>query len=706
MEKKQKIFRRGHALADSRNLRPKRKKEAEADGPRPVTLELRPNVAGLLGLVGNPEPEPFQPDPFQLLAVESVAAHDTIVSAPTGSGKTWIAKKAIERELSMGRKAWYASPLKALSNSKFLEFGRDFGADNVGLLTGDHKINLYAPIIVGTTEILRNQLYDSMVGLTDIDCHLVVLDEAHYLGDLERGMVWEEVLIYMPARVRFLLLSATIDNAHQLADWLAHLREVEVKVVTSDERPVPLEPLVLNYEALHTLKLFNRENKLKKNKNKRDNYKHGVGASHFPREAHGQPGLCLPHLQKYGLLPSIFFLKSRKNCDEASIFASRLDEPEEIAQARAEFVDSFVSEHPSLANYRPVGSVLSKGVASHHAGHLPQFKMLVEELMSRNLLWAIFATSTVAAGVNFPARSVIIPNSDRFNGEDFVNLTATELLQMTGRAGRRGKDNIGFAIFVPGGFMNVQLMEHLFNSPPDPVKSSLKINFTMVLNLLNAFEPKEIKELLTKSLASWQIAAKPRKTDLANASKYIWEEFKRHQKFLTHIGLVDKNNHLTKDGLIATGLRLEHPLLIYAAIKANALPYEPARLAAILASMTENKKRAGYGFRPKTRLSGSLSGDLKAFSMAIQPMNDELCKSNFPFLETIVKESAKAIHNWASGGTWADTVGLYGRDQGDMIRLVSLVSERLNQLANLKEPETTAEVARKARKLIYRDPVI
>jgi ATP-dependent RNA helicase HelY len=195
--------------------------------------------------IGVPEAAPFVPDPFQVEAVERLAVEDVVVSAPTGSGKTWIAEKAIERALASGQKAWYASPLKALSNSKYSEFGEIFGEERVGILTGERKENLGADLVVGTTEILRNQLYDAMHHGRDLESGLVVLDEAHFLGDPERGVVWEEVIIYLPVRVRLLLLSATVQNADQISRWLNFVRDEPCATVLDQERPVPLFPVFM-----------------------------------------------------------------------------------------------------------------------------------------------------------------------------------------------------------------------------------------------------------------------------------------------------------------------------------------------------------------------------------------------------------------------------------------------------------------------------
>ena len=199
-------------------------------------LSVHDEAKALLLTIGRPEPSAFHPDPFQLQALENILLQDVLVSAPTGSGKTWIALEATRDFLSRGLRTWYATPLKALSNAKLIEFGLELGSDKVGILTGDRKENYDAPVIVGTTEILRNQLYDSMETGKDVEVDLVILDEAHYLGDPDRGVVWEEVLIYLPPRVRILLLSATISNADEIAKWLENIRKSPCKVVLSVER--------------------------------------------------------------------------------------------------------------------------------------------------------------------------------------------------------------------------------------------------------------------------------------------------------------------------------------------------------------------------------------------------------------------------------------------------------------------------------------
>lgn len=463
---------------------------------------LDPALEDLFRKIGVPETVPFTPDPFQLEALEKILDHDVLVSAPTGAGKTWIASRAIEQYLRQGMKTWYASPLKALSNSLYREFSGEFGPASCGILTGERKENHEAPIIVGTTEILRNQLYDAMHEGTNIDTDLVILDEAHYLSDPDRGVVWEEALIYLPPRVRLLLLSATISNAEEVCSWLERNRGTKAHVVRSDERPVPLETIFLFPDGLIAplsgrKGLTTRVRKFISSRMVHGKIR-GGGKTRF-----GEIISCLRDLD---LLPAIFFLKSRMDCDQALETCAFLPGRDEVKGHLKREVNEFLREYPHLTGHRHMGPLLHSMVASHHAGQLPYWKVLIEKMMNKGLLEAIFSTSTVAAGVNFPARTVALVQSDRFNGHEFTDLTATELHQMIGRAGRRGMDNIGFALVIPGLHQDPLLIHELMDSPPEPLISQIRINFSMTLNLLLSHRPEEIKTLLDLSFAAFQQA--------------------------------------------------------------------------------------------------------------------------------------------------------------------------------------------------------
>lgn len=443
------------------------------------------------------------------------------MSAPTGSGKTWIAVKAIHSFLERGLRVWYASPLKALSNSIYQEFCREFGSSLCGILTGDRKENPDAPIIVGTTEILRNQLYDAMHGGFDIGADLVVLDEAHYLSDPDRGVVWEEVLIYLPPRVRLLLLSATISNPREVCDWLKAVRGVPMRIVRSEERPVPLEMLFLYPEGL--------VGPLGGRKGLAPGVKRFLGSERQESRRRGRErirfGELINLLRQFDLLPAIFFLKSRAECDQALRTCSTVEKPGDFGVRFGSELRAFLRDYPHLAGHRQLWYLSESLVGSHHGGQLPYWKVLVERMMNRGYLEAIFSTSTVAAGVNFPARTVVLVQSDRYNGREFIDLSATDLHQMIGRAGRRGKDHIGFALIVPGIHQDPQLILQLKDSPPEPLQSQIRINFSMTLNLLLSHTPSEVKELLGRSFALYQ--ERRANTELRSEWDRLMPELKR-----------------------------------------------------------------------------------------------------------------------------------------------------------------------------------
>ncbi len=461
--------------------------------------KIDPGLKSIFERIGVPEKAPFVPDPFQLEAVALVQEDDVLVSAPTGSGKTWIAVQSIESCLARGLKVWYASPLKALSNSIYQEFSGKFGPAHCGILTGDRKENADAPVVVGTTEILRNQLYDAMHKGVSIGTDLVILDEAHYLSDPDRGVVWEEVLIYLPSRVRLLLLSATISNPEEVCAWLRRVRGVPNRIVLSKERPVPLETLFLFPDGLVTA--LGSKKGLGPRVKKFLGSKEGRGRGRSEKIDYGRILSCL---RKLDLLPAIFFLKSRADCDRALATCSKIQKPPETERRMKGVVKAFVKEYPHLEGHRQIKPLLDSLVGSHHGGQLPYWKVLIERMMNKGFLEAIFSTSTVAAGVNFPARSVLLFQSDRYNGREFADLSPTALHQMVGRAGRRGMDNIGFALVVPGYYQNPKLIHELMSSPPDPILSQIHINFSMTLNLLLSHTPLEVKDLLERSLAAFQ----------------------------------------------------------------------------------------------------------------------------------------------------------------------------------------------------------
>lgn len=656
--------------------------------------EAEPLLKPVFARIGKPADEPFRPDPFQTAALEAVAEADCLVMAPTGSGKTWIAQEAIRAVFSKGGRCWYASPLKALTNAKWVEFGDHFDIANVGILTGDTKENAEAPIIVGTTEILRNQLYDAMHRGENLRCDLVILDEAHFLGDRDRGVVWEEIMIYLPARINLLLLSATIGNGEEIAAWLAGIRGKPCRVIREEKRPVPLYPLFLHPSG--RLMPLIEENRL-----------YGKINDFMSGRPEGRPDRSLPRfgdmltvLERFNLLPAIFFLKSRSECDAAL----KLCQPAEVPDDDAFQGDlgAVLTRSPFLADHRQLPALETARVAAHHGGQLPAWKFLVEAMMKRGHLRAIFATSTVAAGVNFPARTIVLMNSDLFNGREFSPLTGTEFHQMTGRAGRRGQDRVGFMLAAPGRFMDLIHIRRLLLRKPEAIESRIRSDFSMILNLLLSQTPEDIREIFEKSLASYQ-----RRQGTAAAGEEradLWTDFQRHLTFLRQEGFVDAASRLTENGVWASKLRLDQPLLIAEGLRKGVFPRDDEKLlAAVVAPFIyDGDQEATLPREIPRRLSRSYDRLMKA----LQGLVERLKAGGFPTAPLFLWP-AVVLYQWARGEAWDRIITQAGIADGDLAMLIMRTADNLRQIASLNEthPEMAA-LAWKARETILREPVV
>lgn len=893
--------RKRRGSGDSRPPAPKKKEQ-------PFVFKIHRYLHSVFERIKVPEPRPFVPDPFQLDALETLEDSDVLVTAPTGAGKTYIAVKAIERLFLDGKRSWYASPLKALSNAKYEEFSKLFGSQNVGILTGDRKENAQAPIIVGTTEILRNQLYDTMQKAEDLDMDLVVLDEAHYLGDKDRGVVWEEVLIYLPARIRLLLLSATIQNAQEICSWLEWLRQSPCRWVAAFERPVPLFPLFL-FPTGELSPLGTRRGLYAKVRT--------VDRKSFSRNEFPNIPKIMEALRRANLLPAIFFLKSRADCVKAASLCQPVPgaEGRRKREALSERLEELLEIYPFLRDHRHLSILRSAQVGAHHGGQLPHWKLLMERLMQEGYLDAIFSTSTVAAGVNFPARTVAIFNSDRFNGKEFVELGATDLQQMTGRAGRRGMDEIGFVMVLPGPYQDPQLVHDLLKADPDPIASQIRINFSMVLNLLLSHTPEEIRTLFGSSLATYQnlsketeiirayesarsglirwlpkmacgspeklveirpqyafikerlrrarkglrkqpsfksfygalapgrlflsqrgtayvvvdhprmdyqtveavrlavplrfrrgrirtyrvgfhrIRAMGERLDLLPASKaraewealvervasepllpmegeaptdesqslegstreltellarksalpcnvcnlfgpcqkavshpftdsvqlyferfaemqtiqeQLWRSFQQHFRLLQGQGYIDEEGHLTVDGMWASKLRLDQPLLISEGIRKEVFPSDrPEFLAALIAPFVMDRDRQGdIQLSTMVWKHPDLAKPFFKMLQNLQPLREHLQAEGFstpplPFWPV------PTLYHWALGASWEELREISGMDEGDLAMVILRTADHLRQLHSLAEThETLAACARKAIEMILREPVL
>ncbi|MFH1151418.1 MAG: DEAD/DEAH box helicase [Actinomycetota bacterium] len=451
----------------------------------------------------------FALDPYQEEALGHLASgRSVLVAAPTGSGKTVVAEYALELARSSGKKFFYTTPLKALSNQKYRDLARAYSSAQVGLLTGDNSINGDAPIVVMTTEVLRNMIYEASPVLDDLG--VVVLDEVHYMQDPARGAVWEEIVIMLPREVRLVALSATVSNAVDLAQWMDGLRG-GVEAVLSSERPVRLENHYFVGRSMVPLfgrnlqRVISDEMEAAKQRQATSGRRRG-GFDLRPKRT-----AVIRELGKRDMLPAIYFLFSRIGCDDSvRIWLSegeRLnsrDEEKAISEYLAEKVAPLEAADLECLDYRGFKKAMEWGVAAHHAGILPLFKEAVEELFARGLIKVVFATETLSLGINMPARTVVIESLVKWSGERHRPLTPGEYKQLTGRAGRRGIDELGHSVVLNQRYFTAEQVRSLVRKEPNPVVSSFKISYNMAANLLAGRDLAETQRLLNLSFAQFE----------------------------------------------------------------------------------------------------------------------------------------------------------------------------------------------------------
>jgi superfamily II RNA helicase len=650
--------------------------------------DVRQWVREFLEGMGEPEPQPFTPSDFQIAALNAVLERDTIVVAPTGSGKTWIAEQAIAHFLAEGRRSWYTTPLKALSNQKYDAFRELFGEENVGLLTGERRENSQAPIIVATTEVLRNLLYAAS---GEVAADFIVLDEAHYLADPERGVTWEEVIILAPPESRFLLLSATIANADELAGWMKEVRGQEPALiwVDSKERPVPLRygfldkfgrPLPLKIVDLLPQKALKRL------------IWHSIN-----------PVDLVHRLRERNLLPAIIFLPRRRDCDEAvRMFRRyRMEEGREEREAMfAQLAQQFprLWEHP-LARY-----LIEAGVAPHHAGHLTAWKIAVERMLRAGLVRAVFATTTLAAGLDVPARTVVLPTLRVRDEKGERTLTALEFHQMTGRAGRRGKDKVGFVLIIPQHPRDFERAKELAESEPEDLRSAFRVQYYQVLNLLATMGYEDALTVLDKSFAVYQMARRSHRR-ARTARQELRTEFKRRASLLQELGYLDENWHPTIIGEWGLLIRHERSLFIVEAVRQGLMDtLSPEELAGWAAAFTTERSPrypvARVNLEPLWWLVYELEELEEKHKLEPSRFSDEFEGEHF----SDANRRAAAVFRWAEGKwDWNMLVERSGSDEGDLQRLILQAAEVLRQLEELPLP--VALRAKMARLSLLRDPV-
>ena len=462
----------------------------------------------------------FEPDPFQIEAIAAIErGASVVVAAPTGSGKTLIAEAAIEIALAAGRRAFYTTPIKALSNQKYRDFVDRYGEGGTGLLTGDNSVNGEAPVVVMTTEVLRNMIYADSHALEGLGA--VILDEVHYLQDRYRGSVWEETIIHLPAEIQIVNLSATVANGEEFAGWV-RARRGTTELVVEEKRPVPLESMYLIRDRYHDnviewFPVFGKDG-IRPNPRVVSLLRKGRGrAKRFSTPRRLEVAEALLAAAK---LPAIYFIFSRAGCDDAarSVASAGLrltsaSEREEISEFASEMTANLNPTDLAVLGYESWLSMIESGVAAHHAGMVPAFKETVEQLFSTGHIKLVFATETLALGINMPAKAVVLESFSKFNGESHELLRAGDYTQLTGRAGRRGIDEHGTAVILYSSYVPFKKVADVAALGSHPLVSSFEPSYNMAVNLVANYPKDRAQELLRASFAQFRTQERARQLD-------------------------------------------------------------------------------------------------------------------------------------------------------------------------------------------------
>ena len=684
----------------------------------------------------------FGLDRFQDDSLDAIdAGVNVLVSAPTGSGKTLIANYAIATILERGLRAFYTTPLKALSNQKFAELCAHYGEDRVGLLTGDTSVNREGDIVVMTTEVLRNMLLTESSQLDDLG--LVILDEVHFLQDPFRGGVWEEVLILTPPRVRFVALSATIGNATFVGEWLSQVRG-ETMVVTEETRPITLhqhvavvrrgQSQVEILELLDGSRLSDEARRIDATMKSTRKFRpgrqwHGPASSAPPAPFRApRRSELLVALEDQDLLPVIVFIFSRAACDDAVRQCRRdglvFTSPEErraidqIAEAR---LLDFSDDDLRALEYAEFIDSLRRGLAAHHAGMVPAFREIVETCFAAGLLGVVFATETLALGVNMPARSVALERFSKYSDAGRRFLTSGEYAQMTGRAGRRGLDDEGHAIvcFAP----EVALLDvgRVATSPPNDLHSSFRPTYNFTANLVDHFAPDVALEVVQRSYAQFEADHRP-----AGSKRSLVDQMKARHAVLEELGYAE-GWHLNARGQLLRAIYHESDLVISECLLEGVFDgLEPAQLAGLLSSFVFESKRAAAAPRgtrtspkrprgvrdrlgPERRLTMSERlQEAQAVAATVREVED---RHRVPHSRDPDGRFAPVIAAWARGVTLGTVLDVADMEvgptsPGDFVRQAKQVADLCEQFGRLRDLGDLAACALEARDAVLRSVVL
>ncbi len=674
---------------------------------------------------------PFPLDPFQLEAIASLdAGRSVVVCAPTGSGKTVDGDYAIHAARAERRRVFSTTPLKALSNQKFRDFGAQFGEDQVGLLTGDISINRDASVVVMTTEVFRNMLYGAGERADLRQVASVVLDECHYINDFGRGTVWEESIICCPKGIQLVALSATIANADHLASWMRRAHG-PTDLVYSEHRPVPLRYHYFDHGELTAL--FKRRGPLSR-RPLISNAARGARAW----QAQTDPDEVVRALRERDMLPAIYFVFSRRGCEQALHRCAHLallsgDEPDRMEERLAAEIDA----SPSLRSYPYLRELLG-GLAVHHAGLLPAWKPPIERLFQAGLIKVVFATETLAAGINMPARTTVISALSKRGDTGYRQLTANEFLQMSGRAGRRGIDRLGHVVTVADPFRPAWEALELASAPPDPLISRFAPTYGMVLNLLRRHTPAEAEGLLRKCFGQFLAdrgwldevadlpdrdtsaprqppgrarterrlsAANPnRKSKIENRKPLYWQRFLALQAVLEAYDYV-YDHRPTDAGQLAAALRVENELLVAEVLRSDLwLPLAPPEFGALLTAIITEDLRPDV--RSAARANRRVAGALEGLRPLVRQLRAVQRRQRVDVPVRLTETLCGLVQLWADGASWEEVAGAVELDEGDVVHLLRRLLDLLRQVPQAPGvPDRLAQLAVDACRAIDREPV-
>ena len=662
----------------------------------------RPRRAAITGRFG------FALDRFQEEALDALDdGRSVLVSAPTGSGKTVVADYAVATTLEEGRRAFYTTPLKALSNQKFGDLVATHGPDRVGLLTGDVSHRPNADVVVMTTEVLRNMLFTDAPQLAGLG--LVVLDEVHFLQDPYRGSVWEEVIILTPPDVVFVCLSATVSNAAEFGAWLSDVRgptdvvvetrrpvELRHHVAVADRttRAVELVPL-LQGRALHARAAALDERVARAGRR--------PGGARRPRVAGPRRSELIDALGHDAMLPAIVFIFSRAGCDAAVAQCLsdgvRLTSPEQRAEIRRrceDHTDVLNDDDLRVLGYGPWSAGLEAGLASHHAGLIPAFREAVEDCFAANLLGVVFATETLALGVNMPARTVVIERTTKIRAAGRSGLSAGEFAQMTGRAGRRGLDSLGHAVTVWSPGLTTRAVAALATSPAPDLRSSFRPTYNLAVNLVRRYRAGQAHVVLERSFAQF---LDRRHHDALS------RRLDRALRLLDQRGYVNVDEWaLLAPGRVLAGVYHECDLLVAEAIGHGIFDgLEPPDLAAVVSACTF-ERRPGRAPR-RTAPPAHLRARLSALASLAEGLREDEHAAHLPQTRAPDDGFTAAARNWASGRRLVHVLERAELAPGDFVRTTRQLVDLLRQLSVVHPSTDTAAAARGAADALQRGVV-